>query len=112
MAIDINIENALRRLSIRQMEALIAFIPNGVRTGEFISVKNLKDSIYTADSTNENKLIGGVLSGLCKIKINNKFLILPAGRDSTEGMRWVLNSKIINRNELREILLEIPGLNL
>lgn len=112
MAIDRTQEDALRRLSVRQLEALATFIPMGERTGEYTTVEILKDSIYTADSENENKLIGGVISGLSKVKINKLPLILPAGRDEKEGMRWVLNPKVISREELKEILLVIPGLDI
>lgn len=112
MSIDRTNEDALRRLSVRQLEALATFIPMGERTGEYTTVDILKDSIYTADSENENKLIGGVISGLSKVKIKELPLILPAGRDKKEGMRWVLNPKVISREELKEILLVIPGLNI
>lgn len=110
-----NIEEIIRRLGVRQLEALSAFIPSGEATGEYISVGNLKDSIHTADtddSENKNKLIGGILSGLAKTKTENGPLILPAGKDEKEGMRWVLNEKVISREELKDILLQIPGLNL
>jgi len=110
--VDIFIEDSLRRLSVRQLEALSGFIPSGEIVGDYITVSNLKGCIYTAESENENKLIGGVLSGLSKVKIKDQAIILPAGRDEKEGMRWVLNKKLISREELKEILLEIPGLNI
>ena len=111
MVIDRAIEDTLRRLSVRQLEALVEFIPTGERTGDYISVDSLNNSIHTADD-NKKKIIGGVLSGLSKVKINDQPIILPAGRDEKEGMRWVLNTKVITREQLKDVLWEIPGLNL
>lgn len=106
------VEDAIRRLGVRQLEALSGFIPMGEVTGEYISSSNLVDCIHTAADEPKSKVIGGVISGLAKTKIQDQLLILPAGKDKNEGMRWVLNKKVISREELKEILLEIPGLNI
>lgn len=109
---DRSLEDIIRRLGVRQLEALAGFIPSGEVEREYISVGNLKDCVYTADSENENKLLGGIISGLSKIKTKNGTLILPAGKDEKEGMRWVLNKKVVSREQFKDILLQIPGLNI
>lgn len=104
------IEDILRRLSVKQLEALATFIPDGESTGAYLSVDKVSQSIHTSDETNKTKVVGGVISSLAKIKINDSSLILPAGKDDREGMRWVLNEKVITREQLRDILLQIPGI--
>ena len=106
------LEDVIRRLGVGQLEALSGFIPTGETARDYISVGNLKDCIHTAESENENKLIGGIISGLAKTKIKDQPLILPAGKDKKEGMRWVLNKKVISRDDLKDILLQIPGLSI
>lgn len=109
---DIATEDIIRRLSIKQLEALAGFITTGERTGEYISVEKVFASIHTAENDNKIKAVGGVISSLAKIKTKNGPLILPAGRSEKEGMRWVLNKKVITREELRDILLQIPNLDI
>lgn len=109
---DITVEDTIRRLSIKQLEALAVFIPTGEKTGEYISVEKVFNSIHTAENDNKVKAVGGVISSLAKIKTKNGPLILPAGKSEQEGMRWVLNKKVITREELREILSQIPNLDI
>ncbi len=106
-----NIEGVLRRLSVKQLEALLTFIPSGSRTGEFLNVNRASASVHTAEDENKKKAVGGIISTLSKLKIENENLILAAGKDE-EGMRWILNEKVITREKLKEILLQIPGLSL
>lgn len=110
--IKINIEEIVRRLSIKQLEALSTFIPSGERTGEYLSVEKASNTIHTAEDVNKDKVVGGIISSLAKITTINGALILPAGKSEEEGMRWVLNRKVISREELKDILLEIPGLKI
>lgn len=106
------IEDTLRRLSVKQLEALTTFIPTGNREDTYLSVEKASQSIHTTDDSNKTKSVGGIISSLAKIKTEYGPLILPAGKSDTEGMRWTLNKKVITREQLREILLEIPGLNI
>jgi hypothetical protein len=74
----------------------------------------VSNSIHTADGENKDKAAGGILSSLAKIKTENGSLILAAGRNTNtnEGLRWILNPKVITRIELREVLSTIPGIEL
>lgn len=109
-----NIEEKLRRLSVKQLEALATFIPTGEQTGDFTTVSRVSNSIHTADDENKDRAAGGILSSLAKIKTENGPLILAAGRDteSNDGLRWILNPKVISRDELREVLNTIPGIEI
>jgi len=109
-----NIEDILRRLSLKQLEALAVFIPTGERASTHMSIETASNTIHTAvnDNIKRKKAIGGVISTLCKIETPYGKLILPAAWTKEEGMRWTLNEKVINRQELKEILLQIPGLNI
>lgn len=109
---NMQIEEIIRRLSIKQLQALSTFIPSGERTGEYLSVEKASNTVYTAEDVNKDKVVGGIISSLAKIVTVNGALILPAGKSEEEGMRWVLNKKVISKEELKNILLEIPGLEI
>jgi len=106
------VEDILRRLSVKQLEALTTFIPDGKSSEAYLSVEKASQSIHTADDENKTRAVGGVISSLAKIRTEYGPLILPAGKSDKEGMRWTLNQKVITRKELREILVEIPGINI
>ena len=103
-----DIENIIRRLSIKQMEVLSTFIPTGKRQENYINVEMISKSIQNA-ADNKKTAVCGIISGLAQVKTNNGYLISPAGRDE-KGLRWILNEKIITREDLKDILLQIPGL--
>lgn len=105
------IEEILRRLSVKQLEALKTFIPDGESADAYLSVEKASQSIHTSEN-NKSRAVGGVISSLAKIKTKDGFLIQPAGKNDTEGMRWTLNQKVISREQLRDILAQIPGLNI
>ncbi len=107
-----NIEEIIRRLSHRQLEVLLTFIPSGERTGDYTTVGRASKSVHTAENVDTDKTIGGIFSSISRIATMNGPLILPVGRSEDEGMRWILNTKVISRDELKDILLQIPGLNI
>ena len=56
----------------------------------------------------KGKNLGGVFSSLSRQKIDGKSLILPWGRARAgRGLRWKLNTELVEVKELRKILKEL-----
>jgi len=56
----------------------------------------------------KGKALGGVFSSLSRQKIDKQSLVLVWGRSqSGRGLRWKLNSEVINKYELGKIIREI-----
>lgn len=72
-----------------------------------------KNEIIEANDSSKNvrlkgKNLGGIFSSLSRHKIGEESFILPWGRaEGGRGLRWKLNTKIINQKELKEIIREI-----
>lgn len=67
------------------------------------------EEMSTSTSTSEPEL-KGIVSTLRRIKLNEKSLILPAGRDSDGRLRWKIDESIIDKNEIADFLTnEILG---
>lgn len=88
----------IRTMTIPQLKALRLLVDsaNGIA-----SYKEISDTTGTASYT-----LGAIITSLKKYKTENGTLILPAGRDP-EGMRWQLNEKVISKDELKMLLVEI-----
>ena len=92
--------NKLHRMSFNQLRAL-----------EVLAMS--KDGIIEAsDSIKEvgldGKHLGGIFSSLSRQKIDDESLILPWGRsEAGRGLRWKLNTKLIDQKELEREVKEI-----
>jgi hypothetical protein len=90
----------IHRMSLGQLKAL-----------EVLALS--KDGIIEANDSVEEvglkgKSLGGIFSSLSRQKIGNESLILAWGRaEGGRGLRWKLNTKLINQEELRKVIKEI-----
>jgi hypothetical protein len=58
-----------------------------------------------SDSTNTAELeLKGSISTLRRMKVGAETFIVPAGRDANGRLRWKINEKIVNKNELAKFL--------
>jgi hypothetical protein len=59
----------------------------------------------------KGKNLGGIFSSLSRQKIGNEGLILAWGRaENGRGLRWRLNTKLVNQKELKKAIKEILDL--
>lgn len=90
----------LHRMSLNQLKALevLASSKNGIIEANDSSKKvSLK-----------GKNLGGIFSSLSRHKVGEDGLILPWGRaEGGRGLRWKLNTKLIDQKELKEVIKEI-----
>lgn len=89
------IEEKIRSLTIPQLEILkaLAESPHGIMDSQ-----EIMSTTATATTT-----FGAYISSLKKFRIDDKSIVMPAGR-TTEGMRWQLNEDLIEKHRLLEIL--------
>lgn len=90
------LEEKIRQLKIPQLQILklLADSPMGVS-----SSKELGDATSTASYT-----LGAMLTPLRRLKIDNKPLIVPAGREADNKVRWQINEEVIGRDNLKILL--------
>lgn len=70
-----------------------------------VDFEEISKSIQTSESE-----LKGKISTLRRMKFNGEILIIPAGRDNDGRLRWKLNEKVVEKNELASFLeLEILG---
>ena len=70
-----------------------------------LEIKEMSKSTST-----EEPELRGIVSTLRRIKLEDKPLIQPAGRDSDGRLRWKIDESVIDKNELAEFLTsEILG---
>ena len=93
------LEKKLRKTTLEQLSALLAFVnaPNVTVTPEKISKSTETSGNY----------LGGVLSALSRTRIDGQPIIVPAGKDRKEGLRWRLNTAIAPKDELSKLLEEL-----
>lgn len=97
-------ESRLYRLSPNQLRAL------------FLLAKS-KDGIVSATTTSkelgkEGKALGGVFSALSRQVIDNQHLVLPWGKSADgHGLRWKLNTYLIDSKLLLKITSELLSIN-
>lgn len=94
------LENVIHHLSPFQLRALflLSKAKNAIVSSSASSTKIGKNG----------KALGGVFSSLVRHKINGERLILPWGKSETgRGLRWKLNTKIINQQKLAQITKEL-----
>lgn len=91
------------RLSLSQLKALevLAESKNGIieanDSSKFVGLKG--------------KGLGGIFSSLSRQKIGKENLILPWGRSKAgRGLRWKLNTNIVEVKELKRIIKEVLAL--
>lgn len=94
-----NAEELIRKLNLVQLGVLkvIANSSEGVSTNTEIG-----DTTGTATYR-----LGAIITPLRRYKVDGESLILPAGRDVDEGTRWQLNEKVIKKDELKRLLVEM-----
>lgn len=94
-----SIEEKIRRLKIPQLEILklLADSSDGVSSSKEISQT-------TGTSSYE---LGAVITPLRRVKVENKNLIIPAGREIDNSVRWQINEDLIPRDELRLLLTKM-----
>lgn len=92
--------NKIHRMSLSQLKALevLAASKNGI--------------IEANDSSRlvglKGKSLGGIFSSLSRQKIGKESLILAWGRaEGGRGLRWKLNTKLIDQKELKKVIKEI-----
>lgn len=101
---NLNIEDKLRRATKGQLLALgvVANSPNSLAT-----TSEMQDVLYAQiddSTTTANQSVGGTISAVSRIKINNQPLLIPMGKAGSKGIRWQLNEDIIKRDKLRKIV--------
>ena len=90
----------IRRMSLSQLRALKVLVES----------KNGIIEAYDAEREIglKGKALGGVFSSLSRQKINNQSLVLVWGRsEAGRGLRWKLNTELINVLELNRVIREI-----
>ena len=102
-----DIESKLRRATKGQLTALnvIARAPNSLATTS--QIQNVLYSQVSNPTGATDQSVGGTISAISRIKVNNEPLILPMGKDDEEGIRWQLNEKVIEKDKLKEIVSEV-----
>ena len=93
------IEVKIRQLKIHQLEVLklLTESDDGVSSSKEISQT-------TGTSSYE---LGAVITPLRRIKVDDKNLIIPAGREIDNSVRWQINENLISRNKLKALLVEM-----
>jgi hypothetical protein len=90
------------RMSLNQLKALevLAESKSGmIEADDSIKIVGLK-----------GKNLGGVFSALSRQKVGKESLILPWGRaESGRGLRWKLNTNIVDPKKLEKIIKEVLG---
>lgn len=93
------VEDLIRSLSLPQLEVLKMLTQD--EKGVF-SNKEMSTTLSTASTQ-----LGALITPLRRHKIENEPLVVPAGKHPTEGNRWQLNTKIIDRDALKLLLVEM-----
>lgn len=93
------IEDLIRSLSLPQLE-LLKMLTNSDK-GVF-SNQEISNTMYTASYT-----LGAIITPLRRHKIDGEPIIILAGKSVAEGNRWQLNSKVIDRDQLKILLTEM-----
>lgn len=98
----INIDEKIRYLSPRQLRVL------------FLLAKSKQGIISSVSSSSKigvkGKGLGAVFSSLIRRKFSGKALIIPWGKDeSGRGLRFKLNEKLISKEKLLQITIELLG---
>lgn len=104
---DQHVEGKLRRFTKGQLTALnvIAGAPNSLAT-----TSQIQDVLYSqvGGSTNTaDQSVGGTISAISRVKVNDEPLVIPMGKDEKEGIRWKLNEEVIEKDQLKEIINDI-----
>lgn len=93
---DKQLENTLRNLKLD----LLSFL-NVLSVTDAIALE--LDEISQSTSTAETDL-RGIISTLRRIKVDEECIIVPAGRDDRGRLRWKINEKVVNKNDLADFL--------
>ncbi len=93
-------ESRLYRLSPNQLRALylLAKSKNGI----------VSSTASSGEIGKSGKALGGVFSSLSRQVINGEHLVLPWGKsEDGHGLRWKLNDKLIPKERLFKITVEL-----
>lgn len=101
MALDL-VEHKLHRLSPNQLRSLLELAQ---------SEKGIVDSVASGRKLGVlGKSLGGLFSSLSRQRINEKPLVMAWGKSASgNGLRWKLNTELIEANKLAIIIKEILG---
>ena len=94
-----SITEKIRTLKIPQLEILKILVEskNGVS-----SAKEIGDTTNTASYS-----LGAMITPLRRIQTDKGRLIIPAGRDLDNSVRWQINEKVVSRSDLKILLSEM-----
>lgn len=94
-----SVEEKIRQLKVPQLEILklLAESKNGVSSSKEIS-ETTSTSSY---------LLGAMITPLRRIKVDEKNLIIPAGREADNTMRWQINEDVITCDDLKALLVSM-----
>ena len=92
------IEEKIRQLKIPQLEILKLLVESNNGAS---SSKEISDATSTASF-----VLGAMITPLRRIKVDNKNLIIPAGREDN-SVRWQINEGLISKNDLKVLLVEM-----
>lgn len=93
------LEEKIRKLKIPQLELLKLLSDSGTGVS---SAKELGDATSTASFT-----LGAMITPLRRIQTEKGRLIIPAGRDIDNSVRWQINEKLVLRSDLKILLSEM-----
>lgn len=94
-----SIEDKIRSLRIPQLEILKILTDS---THGVSSAKEIGDATESAAYQ-----LGAMLTPLRRIQAKNGRLIIPAGRDIDNSVRWQINEEVIKREELKALLVQM-----
>ena len=93
------IESKIRQLKIPQLEILKILSENENGLSSSHEIKSIMNT--------SSALLGAMITPLRRIKVGGKNLIIPAGREIDDSVRWQINDGLITRNELKALLVNM-----
>ena len=98
-----NVEDKIRSLSLPQLEILMVM----AKSNEPVSTsREIMQSTGTSSYT-----FGAIISPLRRHKVDGLSLIVQAGKDGANGVRWQINEKLVTKQDLL-ILLNSMGVQI
>lgn len=89
------------KLRLLKLELLSLLHTLAVTDSIALELSEISDSTNTPEPE-----LKGTISALRRMKMDDESLIMPAGRDNNGRLRWKINEKIVNKNELAKFLEE------
>lgn len=90
------IQNKLRLMKLD----LLSFLHTlSITSSVALDIEEISNSTGTAEAN-----MGGIVGTLRRMKIDEDYIIIPAGRDFKGRLRWKINESVINKDELAKFL--------